>query len=102
MATVKIFNTHKDLNECGCTFFINTSEAHVTRVTSTELRWLSIKTRSGEYISKSQETACEYIESVANAFGSKEWDKINMKILLYVNPVISQHEHIKKTTKMWS
>lgn len=99
MAAVKIINRHKELNEYGCSFFINTSEAHVTKITSAELRWLSIKTGNGEYVSEKQEMACAYIDSVANTYGSKEWDKINMKILLYVNPVISQHDHIKKLLK---
>ncbi len=99
MATIKILETHKELNECGCNFFCNTSEIHLTRVTSTELRWLSVRTAKGEYISPAQEFACAHVDAIADSYGSNEWDKINMKILLYVNPIKSQHHHIKNLLK---
>lgn len=99
MATIKILDNHSELNDCGCSFFINTSEAHITRLTSSELRWLSVRTGTGEYISKNQQIACRHIESIAQKYGSKEWDKVNMKILLYKNPVTTQHTHIKMLLK---
>lgn len=99
MATVKILNTHKELSEYGCRYFLKTSESHVTRVTSTELRWLTVRRGDGGFYTQVQEEACSYIDELALNFESDEWDKINMKILLYVNPITSQHLHIIKLLK---
>ena len=99
MATVKIINTHKELNEYGCRYFLNTSESHLTRVTSTELRWLTVRKSDGEFFTPFQEEACSYIDNLALNYESEEWDKINMKVLLYVDPTIAQHPHIIKLLK---
>lgn len=96
MASVKILNTHKDLNEYGCGYFLKTNESHITRVTSTELRWLTVRNGDGSFFTSAQEEAYAYIDNIANDYGTDEWDKINMRILLYVNPTISQHPHIIK------
>lgn len=95
MANIKVLNTHKDLNEFGCKYFLNTNEFHTTRITSTELRWLTVRDGSGAFYTTTQREACSYINDLAKDFGSAEWDKINMKILLYVDPTKAQHPHIK-------
>lgn len=95
MANIKILNTHKDLNEFGCKYFLRTNEFHTTRITSTELRWLTVRDGNGGFYTTTQEEACTYIKDLAKNFGSAEWDKINMKILLYVDPTKAQHSHIK-------
>lgn len=99
MATVKILNTHKELNEYGCRYFLETSESHVTRVTSTELRWLTVRKGDGGFFTPAQEEACSYIDDLALNYESDEWDKINMKILLYIDPTVAQHPHIIKLLK---
>ena len=94
MPNIQILSTHKELNEFGCKYFLNTSESHTTRITSTELRWLTVRDGSGNYYTPTQQAACAYIDDLAQNYGSLEWDKINMKILLYVDPTIAQRPHI--------
>lgn len=95
MANIKIVNNHKELNSLGCEFFTKANESHITRISSAKLRWLSIRTEKGEYISPMQETACSFIENVADNYGAKAWDKFNLKILLYENPIKYQDKYIK-------
>lgn len=95
MANIRIVERHEELNSLGCEFFTKASESHVTRVSSTKLRWLSIRNGNGEYISPMQEKACLYLENIAEKYGSDDWDKLSMKILLYENPIDSQDPFIK-------
>lgn len=95
MPVIKIIEHHTQLNDQGCQFFLSSNENVVTRMTSFELRWLSLRTSKDEYVSDNQVLACEYINKIAENYKEQDWDKINMRILLYSNPVIKQQEHIK-------
>lgn len=95
MANIRIVERHEELNSLGCEFFTKASESHITRISSTKLRWLSIRNGNGEYISPMQEMACSYLENIAEKYGSDDWDKLSMKILLYENPIYSQDPFVK-------
>lgn len=99
MANIRIIERHEELNSLGCEFFMKANESHITRVSSTKLRWLSIRDGKGEFISSMQKNACAFLENIAGKYGSDDWDKLNLKILLYDNPVLSQDNHIKTLIK---
>lgn len=98
MPNIKIIKTYHDLNERGCKFFLDLNESSITRVTSAQLRWLSARIE-GQYISDAQKEACDYIDSITKTYGTKEWAKINLKILLYVNPCKAQDKYIIELLK---
>ena len=95
MSSIKIIENHTQLNDQGCQFFLSSNENIVTRMTSSEVRWLSLRTSKNEFISDSQVLAYEYINKIAENYKESDWDKINMKILLNSNPIGKQDEHIK-------
>ena len=95
MANIRIIGKHEELNSLGCEFFLKTNESHTTRVTSTRLRWLSIRNGKGEFITPVQKDACSFLEATAEKYGSDDWDKLNLKILLYENPIYTQDSFIK-------
>ena len=99
MANIRIIERHEELSSLGCEFFMKANESHITRVSSTKLRWLSIRDGKGEFISSMQKSACAFLENIAGKYGSDDWDKLNLKILLYDNPVLSQDNHIKTLIK---
>ena len=101
MPTIKIVNKHEELSHLGCQFFTQASECHKTRITSAKLRWLSVRKgkNNDEYISDMQKEACNYIDDISQKYGSNDWNKLNLKILLYDNPIKSQDETIKKLLK---
>lgn len=96
MATVKLIDGHKDLNAIGCLFFINLTESAVTRVTSSDLRWLSLRENDDEYITPNQKEACDKIENILSRFHGSEWNKINLKVLLFTNPTKSTNPYLIK------
>ncbi len=96
MATVKLIDGHKDLNATGCSFFINLTESVVTRVTSSDLRWLSLRENEDEFITPNQKEACDKIENILSHFHGSEWNKINLKVLLFSNPTKSANPYLVK------
>ena len=99
MANIRIIKRHEELNSLGCEFFTKANEGHITRISSTKLRWLSIRTNNKDYISSMQKSACDFLETIAEKYGADDWDKLNLKILLYDNPIKSQDDHIKTLLK---
>lgn len=99
MANIKIVKRYEELNSLGCEFFTKVHEGHITRISSTKLRWLSIRTNNGEFISSMQKNACAFLKTIAEKYGAEDWDKLNLKILLYDNPIKSQDDHIKTLLK---
>jgi len=73
----------KDLSSVGCGFFIE-AEHKKTLLTSTELRWLTVKENreSPELFTEKQVEANNCISKCAN----RDWGKLDMKVLLYKNP----------------
>lgn len=97
MANAKIIEGHNNLNAIGCSFFLNSNEKICTRITSSNLRWLSIRENNDCYLSVEQEKACNRIDTILDTYRTAEWDKLNMKILLFSNPTKSKDNHyIKK------
>lgn len=99
MANIRIIEKHEELNSIGCEFFTKASENHITRMSSTKLRWLSIRDGKGDYISTMQEMACKFVENIAEKYGTHDWNKLNLKILLYENPRKNQDIYIKYLLK---
>ena len=95
MATIRIVERHEELNSLGCEFFTKACENHITRVSSTKLSWLSIRDGNGGFISPMQEQACSFLDNIVENYGSDDWNKLNMKILLYENPINTQDKYIK-------
>lgn len=54
MPSAKIVSTYQDLNSLGCEMLLATNESHVTRMTSSKMRWISLKNDKNEFISKNQ------------------------------------------------
>lgn len=96
MASIKIIEGHNVLNAVGCSFFIESNEKVMTRISSSDLRWLSIREGNGAFLSDEQKTACDRIDEIIERFGSSVWDKMNMRILLFSNPIRSKNEYILK------
>lgn len=97
MAHVKLIKTHEQLNSTGCNLLLQANESTLIRLTSTEMRWLTIKKEnSNDYFTDEQKQVCEYISDMANSYGGENWEKLNVRILLYVNPLKKQDEHMKK------
>ena len=98
MSTITKIDKHEELSVKGCEFFIKANESFTTRISTNKLRWLSIK-KNGDYISSTQRDACMFIENIIKQYGNADWDKLNLKILLYENPIKNQEEYIKKLIK---
>lgn len=87
MATIRIIDNHSELNSVGCHFFTTANESQVTRVSSTKLRWLSLRTQAGDYFTEEQGKAMERIKSLeVNNGKSSGLGKLNMRILLFCDP----------------
>lgn len=96
MATIKIIEGHHNLNSVGCSFFLDSNENLITRVTTSNLRWLSIRESNDEYFSDEQQRACERIDDIFNRFNSNIWDKLNIRILLFANPTKTNNSYLNK------
>ena len=90
MEKINIISNYKELSEIGCSFFQKQGKTYIT---STELRWLTVKKNntSDDFFCDEQKRANDYIDECSN----RSHAKLNMKVLLYKDPTkLNQNNHI--------
>lgn len=90
----RVIRGFKELNSEGCMFFIEAGSEQVTRMTSTQLRWLTHKKDNGDCFTNAQRQAIEKIDRIANDRNSNA-PTLRIKILLYADPRILNDEESK-------
>ena len=91
---IHIVRGNEDLNSAGCQFFVDASTEYETLVSSASLRWLTHGRTKDKFFTPAQENA---IKKINSAYGDKTTNTLNIKILLYENPIKakpSDVEHI--------
>lgn len=73
------------LNREGCQFFVDAGSEQITRISSTQLRWLTHCKNNDDYFTVTQKQALDHIDRVANDRNSMA-PALRMKILLYADP----------------
>ena len=83
----------KNLNKQGCLFFIDANTDEETLLSSTSLRWLTHDCDGSNFYTNEQKRALSKIQNIK---GDVSINKVNLKILLYDNPIkINENKHIK-------
>ena len=95
---VDIIHRLEQLNDLGCSFFLEANEFHKTIMVSSELRWLTTKPPTGTESYNIQQKANTHINDILSVYGDSP--KMNMQILLCTNPKeIKENEHIVRLIK---
>lgn len=83
----------QNLNKQGCLFFIDANTDEATLMTSTSLRWLTHDCDGSKFYTNEQKRALSKIQKIK---GDVSINKVNLKILLYDNPIkAKENKHIK-------
>lgn len=96
MAIIKIIEGHHNLNSVGCSFFLESNENIITRITTSNLRWLSVRESDDKFFSIEQQRACERIDDLISRYNSVIWDKLNLRILVFTDPTKTDNEYLLK------
>lgn len=89
---IHIVRGNKELNSAGCQFFADASTEHETLVSSASLRWLTHGRTEKGFFTPEQEKAIETIDSAPK---DKTTNTLNIKILLYENPIKAKPSDVK-------